>query len=219
MYSETAHAHYGRTVCYVCVWNRSSCNDAPITQTSPHVHGQPICNRLLSGLICKSRHGRSSRKERKVCITPSTGLRLEWLTSWNSSISGYQPTNQHTPPQHPRHSPPCSGSSVPLVSLYTPRLYSVIIFIITMATAFIGYVLPWGQIRFWGATVITNVFSVIQYPGTQLVEWLWGGFAVTNPKLNRFFHDTFSFTIYNHINSNITHNTSTRSTCRVGCVA
>lgn len=63
----------------------------------------------------------------------------------------------------------------------------VVIFIVTIATAFIGYVLPWGQIRFWGATVITNLFSAIPYVGTILVEWIWGGFAVDNPTLNRFF--------------------------------
>lgn len=63
----------------------------------------------------------------------------------------------------------------------------VVIFIATIATAFIGYVLPWGQIRFWGATVITNLFSAIPYIGKSLVEWIWGGFAVDNPTLNRFF--------------------------------
>ena len=63
----------------------------------------------------------------------------------------------------------------------------VILFILTMATAFLGYVLPWGQIRFWGATVITNLFSAIPYVGTILVEWIWGGFAVDNATLNRFF--------------------------------
>ena len=63
----------------------------------------------------------------------------------------------------------------------------VLIFIVTIATAFIGYVLPWGQIRFWGATVITNLFSAIPYIGSTLVEWLWGGFAVDNATLNRFF--------------------------------
>ena len=57
------------------------------------------------------------------------------------------------------------------------RNTGVTIFIITIATAFIGYVLPWGQIRFWGATVITNIFSAISYLGTQIVEWLWRGFA------------------------------------------
>lgn len=63
----------------------------------------------------------------------------------------------------------------------------VIIFIVTIATAFIGYVLPWGQIRFWGATVITNLFSAVPYIGRSLVEWIWGGFAIDNATLNRFF--------------------------------
>lgn len=63
----------------------------------------------------------------------------------------------------------------------------VILLFLTMATAFIGYVLPWGQMRFWGATVITNLLSAIPYAGKTLVEWLWGGFAVDNPTLNRFF--------------------------------
>lgn len=63
----------------------------------------------------------------------------------------------------------------------------VLLLILTIATAFIGYVLPWGQIRFWGATVITNLFSAIPYLGKILVEWIWGGFAVDNPTLNRFF--------------------------------
>jgi ubiquinol-cytochrome c reductase cytochrome b subunit len=63
----------------------------------------------------------------------------------------------------------------------------VILFILTIATAFVGYVLPWGQIRFWGATVITNLFSAIPYIGQDLVQWLWGGFRVRNATLNRFF--------------------------------
>jgi ubiquinol-cytochrome c reductase cytochrome b subunit len=63
----------------------------------------------------------------------------------------------------------------------------VVLYVLTIATAFIGYVLPWGQIRFWGATVITNLFSAIPYFGTILVEWIWGGFAVDNATLNRFF--------------------------------
>jgi ubiquinol-cytochrome c reductase cytochrome b subunit len=63
----------------------------------------------------------------------------------------------------------------------------VLLFILTIATAFIGYVLPWGQISFWGATVITNLFSAIPYIGKMLVEWIWGGFAVDNATLNRFF--------------------------------
>jgi len=63
----------------------------------------------------------------------------------------------------------------------------VVILILTIATAFIGYLLPWGQIRFWGATVITNLFSAIPYIGKALVEWLWGGFGVANATLTRFF--------------------------------
>uniref|UniRef100_A0AB38ZG17 Cytochrome b n=1 Tax=Lumbriclymenella robusta TaxID=3138170 RepID=A0AB38ZG17_9ANNE len=63
----------------------------------------------------------------------------------------------------------------------------VIIFIMVMATAFMGYVLVWGQMSFWGATVITNLFSAIPYVGKTLVEWMWGGFAVDNATLNRFF--------------------------------
>lgn len=63
----------------------------------------------------------------------------------------------------------------------------VTILIITIATAFTGYVLPWGQISFWGATVITSIFSAIPYIGQILVEWVWGRFAVDNPTLNRFF--------------------------------
>jgi len=56
-----------------------------------------------------------------------------------------------------------------------------------MATAFMGYVLPWGQMSFWGATVITNLFSAIPIVGESIVTWLWGGFSVDNPTLNRFF--------------------------------
>nr|YP_009318305.1 cytochrome b [Lunella granulata]AOZ71786.1 cytochrome b [Lunella granulata] len=63
----------------------------------------------------------------------------------------------------------------------------VILLLLTMATAFLGYVLPWGQMSFWGATVITNLFSAIPYIGTDLVQWMWGGFAVDNATLNRFF--------------------------------
>nr|YP_010557038.1 cytochrome b [Ogcogaster segmentator]UYS92709.1 cytochrome b [Ogcogaster segmentator] len=67
----------------------------------------------------------------------------------------------------------------------------VIILFLVMATAFMGYVLPWGQMSFWGATVITNLLSAIPYLGTTLVQWLWGGFAVDNATLTRFF--TFHF--------------------------
>jgi ubiquinol-cytochrome c reductase cytochrome b subunit len=63
----------------------------------------------------------------------------------------------------------------------------VIIFLLMMATAFMGYVLPWGQMSFWGATVITNLFSAIPFVGSSIVEWLWGGFSVDNATLNRFF--------------------------------
>nr|ALQ78846.1 cytochrome b [Glycera cf. tridactyla FS19] len=73
----------------------------------------------------------------------------------------------------------------------------VVILLLVMATAFMGYVLPWGQMSFWGATVITNLFSAIPYIGKSLVEWLWGGFAVDNATLNRFFalHFLFPFII------------------------
>jgi ubiquinol-cytochrome c reductase cytochrome b subunit len=63
----------------------------------------------------------------------------------------------------------------------------VIIFLLMMATAFLGYVLPWGQMSFWGATVITNLFSAIPLAGPAIVEWLWGGFSIDNATLNRFF--------------------------------
>lgn len=63
----------------------------------------------------------------------------------------------------------------------------VILLFLTMATAFLGYVLPWGQISFWGATVITNLLSAIPYVGKIMVEWVWGGFAVDNATLTRFF--------------------------------
>lgn len=75
---------------------------------------------------------------------------------------------------------------------FTPTwLIGVIILFLVIGTAFIGYVLPWGQISFWGATVITNLLSAIPYLGIDLVQWLWGGFAVDNATLTRFF--TFHF--------------------------
>nr|YP_010710182.1 cytochrome b [Narosa fulgens]WCS41482.1 cytochrome b [Narosa fulgens] len=67
----------------------------------------------------------------------------------------------------------------------------VIILFLLMMTAFMGYVLPWGQMSFWGATVITNLLSAIPYLGTMLVNWIWGGFAVDNATLTRFY--TFHF--------------------------
>ncbi|MDJ0948961.1 MAG: cytochrome b N-terminal domain-containing protein [Alphaproteobacteria bacterium] len=76
-------------------------------------------------------------------------------------------------------------------------MLGVIILILMMATAFMGYVLPWGQMSFWGATVITNLFSAIPLIGEDVVTWLWGGFAVENPTLNRFYslHYLFPFLI------------------------
>nr|WHU31461.1 cytochrome b [Claassenia sp. 2 YNX-2023a] len=69
----------------------------------------------------------------------------------------------------------------------------VIILFLVMGTAFMGYVLPWGQMSFWGATVITNLLSAIPYLGIDLVQWVWGGFAVDNATLTRFF--TFHFVL------------------------
>lgn len=63
----------------------------------------------------------------------------------------------------------------------------IALLLIIMATAFMGYVLPWGQISFWGATVITNLLSAIPYIGTSLVQWVWGGYSIDNPTLTRFF--------------------------------
>jgi ubiquinol-cytochrome c reductase cytochrome b subunit len=66
-------------------------------------------------------------------------------------------------------------------------IIGILIYVAMMATAFMGYVLPWGQMSFWGATVITNLFSALPLVGEPIVQWLWGGFAVDNPLLNRFF--------------------------------
>jgi ubiquinol-cytochrome c reductase cytochrome b subunit len=66
-------------------------------------------------------------------------------------------------------------------------MLGVVILLIMMATAFMGYVLPWGQMSYWGATVITNLFSAFPGIGHAIVTWLWGGFSVDNPTLNRFF--------------------------------
>jgi ubiquinol-cytochrome c reductase cytochrome b subunit len=63
----------------------------------------------------------------------------------------------------------------------------VIIYLIMILTAFVGYVLPWGQMSLWAATVITNLVSAVPYIGNDIVQWLWGGFCVGNPTLNRFF--------------------------------
>ncbi len=77
-------------------------------------------------------------------------------------------------------------------------ILGVAILLLMMATAFMGYVLPWGQMSFWGATVITNLFSAVPLVGDAIVTWLWGGFSVDNPTLNRFFalHYLLPFVIF-----------------------
>nr|WGU50328.1 cytochrome b [Laemobothrion sp.] len=72
-------------------------------------------------------------------------------------------------------------------SFWKTWVVGVTIYLLAMATAFLGYVLPWGQMSFWGATVITNLLSSIPYVGIELVEWVWGGFSVGSPTLTRFF--------------------------------
>jgi quinol-cytochrome oxidoreductase complex cytochrome b subunit len=76
-------------------------------------------------------------------------------------------------------------------SFYNPRvllwLSGILLFFLIIATAFLGYVLPWGQISFWGATVITNFFTAIPLVGQTIAQWLWGGFSISNATLNRFF--------------------------------
>ncbi len=74
----------------------------------------------------------------------------------------------------------------------------VVILLLMMATAFMGYVLPWGQMSFWGATVITNLFSAIPLVGDSIVNWLWGGYSIANPTLTRFYalHYLFPFLIF-----------------------
>ena len=76
-------------------------------------------------------------------------------------------------------------------SYMTPRellwCSGVLIFLLMMATAFLGYVLPWGQMSFWGATVITSLVTAVPVVGQSIVDWLWGGFTVNNATLNRFF--------------------------------
>lgn len=77
-------------------------------------------------------------------------------------------------------------------------IFGVVILVLMMATAFMGYVLPWGQMSYWGATVITNLFSALPLIGEPIVTWLWGGFSVDNPTLNRFFalHYLLPFVIF-----------------------
>jgi ubiquinol-cytochrome c reductase cytochrome b subunit len=66
-------------------------------------------------------------------------------------------------------------------------MLGVVLYLLMVATAFMGYVLPWGQMSFWGAKVITNLFGAVPVFGEQIAQWLWGGFSVDNPTLNRFF--------------------------------
>jgi quinol-cytochrome oxidoreductase complex cytochrome b subunit len=76
-------------------------------------------------------------------------------------------------------------------SYKTPRellwIIGIVIFLVMMATAFMGYVLPWGQMSYWGATVITNLLSVIPFVGDHIVVWVWGGYSVGDPTLTRFY--------------------------------
>nr|QDH82247.1 cytochrome b [Parapolybia varia] len=97
-------------------------------------------------------------------------------------------------------------------------LIGVMIFLLTMMTAFLGYVLPWGQMSFWGATVITNLLSAIPYIGMNLVEWIWGGFSVNLPTLNRFysFHFIMPFIILFLIIIHLTYLHKTGSTNPLG---
>jgi ubiquinol-cytochrome c reductase cytochrome b subunit len=85
-------------------------------------------------------------------------------------------------------------------NFYNPNTWfsGILLLFLLMALAFMGYVLPWGQMSFWGATVITNLFSVIPVVGTTITEWLWGGFAVDNATLKRFFslHYLMPFMIF-----------------------
>lgn len=97
-------------------------------------------------------------------------------------------------------------------------IIGVIIFLFTIITAFLGYVLPWGQISFWGATVITNLLSAIPYIGQSLVEWIWGGFSVDLPTLNRFysFHFIIPFVILFIVIIHLTYLHETGSTNPLG---
>ena len=81
------------------------------------------------------------------------------------------------------------GRGIYYGSYIYPELWNigVIIYVILIGTAFLGYVLPWGQMSYWAATVITNLVSAIPFIGRVVVEWVWGGFAVSNPTLTRFF--------------------------------
>nr|URW98549.1 cytochrome b [Lepidophthirus macrorhini] len=94
-----------------------------------------------------------------------------------------------------------SFNSLPMV-----WLSGVVIFYLMMMTAFMGYILPWGQMSYWGATVITNLISAIPYLGSMVVEWIWGGFSVENPTLVRFYslHFLMPFVISGLVLSHLT---------------
>jgi quinol-cytochrome oxidoreductase complex cytochrome b subunit len=110
-------------------------------------------------------------------------------------------------------------------SYVTPRefvwIIGVVILILMMATGFMGYVLPWGQMSFWGATVITNLFSAIPVVGETVVYWLWGGFSVDNATLNRFFslHYLMPFAIAGAVLLHITALHIDGSNNPVGCAS
>nr|QHQ98507.1 cytochrome b [Coleolaelaps cf. liui XFX-2019] len=100
-----------------------------------------------------------------------------------------------------------------------PWFSGILIFLILMATAFLGYVLPWGQMSYWGATVITNLLSAIPYIGNQMTFWLWGGFSVNNATLIRFFslHFILPFIIIILVLSHIIFLHSSGSNNPMGC--
>ena len=88
-------------------------------------------------------------------------------------------------------------------------IIGMLIYFLMMATAFLGYVLPWGQMSFWGATVITNLFSAIPLIGESITHWLWGGYSVDNPTLTRF----LAYIIYSFSNFRIGNFTHLGITC------
>ncbi len=89
------------------------------------------------------------------------------------------------------------GRGIYYKSYYNSLLWvtGIVLFLFLMLTSFLGYILPWGQMSYWGAVVITNLVAVIPSCGEDIVTWLWGGFSVSNPTLNRFFvlHYLFPF--------------------------
>jgi len=90
-------------------------------------------------------------------------------------------------------------------------IIGMFIYLLMMATAFMGYVLPWGQMSFWAATVITNLFSAIPLVGESITSWLWGGYAVGSPTLTRFFSLHYLMPFFNFWTSNFTYMGTTYS--------